>query len=111
MAWPTEEHIEFRMKSICESGEDRIFQRFDELHGIHIDDTQVIRWLRANGRREMADQYIEWSGALDPDREDDNTTTNPVVPDPGDAPSYEPLARVMASGGALTYSKPEGVSE
>ena len=96
MAWPTPENINFRLTSISESGEDRIFQKFDELHKLHIDDTQVIRWLRENGRKELAEGYIEWSGAIDPDSDVSNATTNPIVPDPADAPSYAGLDEQLA---------------
>jgi hypothetical protein len=76
---------------LSEAYED-LFNRYDRLHKRNINDNDIIRALRQNGDGRVADDYIEWSGALDPDAEDDNTTMNPAVPDPGDAPSYTALA-------------------
>jgi hypothetical protein len=102
-------NIRMTVQSIIDASLDAMFERFDQLKKRNINDDDMVAALRYLGDIELLDEYAEWA---DIDiREDDNTTTNPVVPDPGDAPSYEPLARVMASGGALTYSKPEGVSE
>ena len=83
------ENAELRIGSIVRDGENRMFERFDDLHKRNINDDTIIHVLRSNGRPELAAQYIEWSGALDPDAEDDNTTMNPVVPDPGDSESNE----------------------
>lgn len=71
--------------------EEMLFNKFDRLHSHGIHDNEVIRFLRAEGHTVLATRYIEWSGAIDPDAEDDNTTMNPVVPDPGNAPSYDSL--------------------
>jgi hypothetical protein len=69
--------------------EELLFNKFDRLHSAGVTDDEVIRFLRDEGHKLLADRYIEWSGALDPDREDDNTTTNPYgVTDPADSPSY-----------------------
>jgi hypothetical protein len=83
-----DELLDFRISSIINSAEDAMFQKFDDLHKQGHNDDDVINYLRKQGYTDYADAYIEWSGALDPDREDDNTTMNPVVPDPADAPSY-----------------------
>lgn len=71
--------------------EDYMFERLDNLHKRGIHDNEVIRFLRKEGLNDVAARYIEWSGAIDPDAEDDNTTMNPAVPDPGDASSYAEL--------------------
>lgn len=65
-----------------------LFTRYDKLHKRNINDDDIIRALRQNGDGAVADDYMEWSGAVDPDAEDDNTTMNPAVPDPGSAASY-----------------------
>lgn len=93
-----QENAELRIGSIVRDGENRMFERFDDLHQRNITDDTIIRVLRGNGRPELAAQYIEWSGAIDPDREDDNTTMSPTVPDPGDAPSYEALEQAWERG-------------
>lgn len=85
---------------------DDLFDDLDKLHKQGINDDDVINALRHNGETELADEYIEWSGALDPEREDDNTTMNPVVPDPGDAPSYAELRRGTPP---VVFSKPSEV--
>lgn len=82
---------ELRIYNIVGEQQDRLFERLDDLHKRNIDDTQVIRALRKGGYRDLAEEYIKWSEAIDPDAEDDNTTMNPAVPDPGDMPSYEHL--------------------
>lgn len=85
------------LAAIVASFEEKLFDKFDSLHQRGIHDNEVIRFLRAEGHTVLAARYIEWSGAIDPDAEDDNTTMNPVVPDPGDAPSYKALAEQLAA--------------
>lgn len=70
--------------------EELMFNKFDRLHKAGINDDDVIRFLRTEGHTLLADRYIEWSGALDPDREP-NSTLGGAVPDPGNAPSYDAL--------------------
>ena len=98
--WIDRQNAELRIGSIVRNAEDGMFERFDNLHKHNIDDDTIISVLRSNGRPELALQYIEWSGAVDPDSDEDNTTMNPVVPDPGDAPSYanHPLSHFVAAG-------------
>lgn len=91
--------FELRIYNMISDSQDRLFERFDDLHKRNIDDTQVIQTLRKGGYRDLAEGYIEWSGAIDPDAEDDNTTMNPVVPDPGDAPSYSALTVELTAAG------------
>jgi hypothetical protein len=74
-----------------------MFDRVDHLHTAGITDTDVIRHLRKEGLGDLADRYIDWSGAVDPDAEDDNTTMSPAVPDPGDAESYKPLDEALGT--------------
>lgn len=86
-------HIEDRpanvrliVQNIISSKQDEMFEQFDRLHKRGINDDEVVTALRSLGDIDLMDAYAEWA---DIDiREDDNTTTNPVVPDPGDAPSY-----------------------
>lgn len=83
--------------------EDYMFERLDNLHRRGIHDNEVIRFLRKEGLNDIAARYIEWSGAIDPDAEDDNTTTNPAVPDPGDAASYTALGEVRIPPGHTRF--------
>jgi hypothetical protein len=79
-------NVRLAVSNIISSKQDEMFEQFDRLHrrGIHDDD--VVKALRHIGEVDLLDAYAEWA---DIDiREDDNTTLNPVVPDPGDAPSY-----------------------
>jgi hypothetical protein len=85
-----------RLAAIVSTFEESLFERLDKQHAKGIHDDEVIRFLRNEGHTLLAERYIEWSGALDPDREDDNTTMNPVVPDPADSPSYAGLAEQLA---------------
>lgn len=78
-----------RLAAIVSTFEEMLFKRFDRLHAEEIHDTEVIQFLRAEGHKLLADRYIEWSGALDPDLQDNNTTLDPAVPDPGSAESYK----------------------
>jgi len=78
-----------RLAAIVSSFEEALFERLDKQHNKGIHDDEVIRFLRAEGHYLLATRYIEWAGALDPDREDDNTTMNPAVPDPGDSPTNQ----------------------
>jgi hypothetical protein len=71
---------------IITSKQDEMFDAFDRLHRRNIHDDDVVAALRTLGEEDLLDAYAEW-GDIDI-REDDNTTTNPVVPDPADAPSY-----------------------
>lgn len=77
-----------RLAAIVTTFEELLFKKLDRLHAEEIHDTEVIRFLRSEGHTLLATRYIEWSNALDPDVEDDNTTTDPTVPDPADSPSY-----------------------
>jgi hypothetical protein len=81
-----------KLAAVVAAAEEALFERFNRLHAKDIHDGDVISFLRAEGHTLLATRYIEWSGAVDPDSDEDNTTMNPVVPDPGDAPSYEALA-------------------
>jgi hypothetical protein len=78
-----------RLAAIASSFEESLFERLDKQHNKGIHDDEVIRFLRGEGHTVLADRYIEWSGAVDPDREDPSTLGG-GVPDP-DNPSYAPL--------------------
>jgi hypothetical protein len=79
---------------IITSKQDEMFDAFDRLHRRNIHDDDVVAALRSLHEEDLLDAYAEW-GDIDI-REDDNTTTNPVVPDPGDAPSYATLNEQLA---------------
>lgn len=85
-----EANIRMTVQSIIDSGLDAMFERFDKLKKRGINDDDMVAALRYLGDIEILDEYAEW-GDIDI-REDDNTTMNPAVPDPGDAPSYTALA-------------------
>ena len=82
-----EELVDLRVSKILEHAEERIFEQFDDLHKRGINDDDIILYLRKQGDRGLAERYIEWSGALDPEREA-NETLGGAVPDPASAPSY-----------------------
>lgn len=96
-----------RIDIALKSGLDRTFGYFDDLHQRGINDDDVIRHLRAEGHGAIADAYIEWSGALDPDIQDDITTMSETVPDPADAPSYaeHPLGQPAPGGMIASLEK------
>lgn len=81
-----EAEISLAVGNIISAGYDFISQKLDDLHKRNIHDDDVVKALRDQGESDILDWYAEWA---DIDlREDDNTTMNPVVPDPGDAISY-----------------------
>lgn len=84
-----EQLVNQKVINIISDGYDYMFERFDKLHKQDITDTEVVAALRHYGEEDVLDGYVEWAD-IDV-REDDNTTTNPVVPDPGNAPSYDAL--------------------
>lgn len=99
------EHI----ASIVSAAEEALFEKFDSLHKRNIHDDEVIHFLRDEGHKLLADRYIEWSGAVDPDSDVNNTTTSPDgVTDPGTNPSDLQMqaalteARVVESTGDIT---------
>lgn len=79
---------------------DELFEDLDKLHKQGINDDDVIHALRHNGESDLADEYIEWSGALDPDREP-NETLGGVVPDPMDADGNRQMAEAAQVQKAL----------
>jgi hypothetical protein len=87
-----EANIQQTVLHIINAKQDEMFEQFDRLHrrGIHDDD--VVAALRHFGEIDLLDQYAEW-GDIDI-REDDNTTTNPIVPDPMDADGNRQLAEL-----------------
>ena len=86
-------NIRLTIQHIIDNKVEEMCAEFDRLHrrGIHDDD--VVKALRYLGDIELLDDYAEWA-EIDL-REDDNTTTSPVVPDPGDAPSYNALGEQL----------------
>jgi hypothetical protein len=81
--------ISLAVGNCISAGYDFISQKFDDLHKRGYTDDDVVKALRDQGEADLLDWYAEWA---DIDlREDDNTTMDPVVPDPGDAPSYAGL--------------------
>ncbi|QGJ92830.1 hypothetical protein PBI_BEAGLE_71 [Arthrobacter phage Beagle] len=82
------------LASIVSAAEEALFEKFDRLHSKGIHDDKVINFLRDEGHYLLANRYIEWSGALDPNRES-NSTLSDVVPDPSDVPSYKALGEAL----------------
>lgn len=97
----TEKHEE-EILQVTQQWLTAMFENFDRLHKRGIHDDIVIRTLRKDGLNDVAARYIEWALAVDPDAEEDNTTTSPVVPDPGDAPSYKEMGTVSSLTQELT---------
>lgn len=90
--------LDARLTKMLEASDEALFERFDQLHKRDIHDDDVIHSLRRLNEPDLAERYIEWSGALDPDR-DDNTTTSPYgVTDPGNSPSYDTLTGIRTTG-------------
>jgi hypothetical protein len=88
-----EANIKERVRHIIERCYDQMFDAFDRLHKRNIHDDDVVSALRSLGENDILDQYAEWA---DIDlREDNNTTLDPVVPDPGEAPSYKALGEAL----------------
>lgn len=56
-----------RVGSIVTEEQERMFERFDQLHTKGIDDSQIIRALRHNDDDRLAEDYIEWADCIDPD--------------------------------------------
>lgn len=83
---PAEEDIKLRLANIVSTSQDAMFERFDGLHKQGIHDNDVIGYLRAEGLRDVAAAYIDWSGAIDPEGQEGD---DPVVPDPGDSPTNQ----------------------
>lgn len=96
-------NVRLTVSRIIFSKQDEMFERFDGLKKRGITDTDLVEALRHLGEAELLDAYAEWA---DIDlREDDNTTLNPAVPDPGESFSYAPLEQAIAAGGGLSYTK------
>lgn len=68
-----------------------LFDRLDGLKKRNINDDDVIRALRGNLDSRIAEEYIEWSDAIDPDV--DPTPEEGGVTDPHDAPSYDAMGK------------------
>lgn len=97
-------HIEDRdanvrlvISNLMSGAQDRMFEAFDGLHKRGITDEEILLALRNMGEEDLRDEYAEWAN-IDI-REDDNTTMNPAVPDPGDAPSYSALTVELTAAG------------
>lgn len=83
-------NIRLTVENIINSSYEALFERFDKLKKRGINDDDMVTALRYLEHEELLEAYAEWA-EIDL-REDDNTTMNPAVPDPGDAPSYTALA-------------------
>jgi hypothetical protein len=101
--------IDLKISNLISNSQDRLFEYFDDLHKQGINDSDVIRSLRRTGERDLAEGYIEWTGALDPDVEDNNTTLDTAVPDPGDSPSYEALGKALNRNAINAYLRSEEI--
>lgn len=99
----TDADIDMLMNRIVDHATQRLFESFDDLHKRNIHDDEVIHSLRRLGWRDLAEGYIEWSGALDPDTVDNLSTLSETVPDPGDAHSYEDLGKLLNRNALNAY--------
>lgn len=82
-------NIRLTVENIIDASYEALFERFDKLKKRGINDDDLVTALRYLEHEELLEAYANWA---DIDiREDDNTTMNPVVPDPGNAPSYDSL--------------------
>lgn len=96
-----EASISLAVGNCISRGYDKISEDLDDLHKRGFTDDDIVKALREQGETDILDWYAEWA---DIDlREDDNTTTNPVVPDPGDAPSYASLSEVRVPPGHTRF--------
>lgn len=83
-----------RVERIIDAHLESLFDRIDKLHinGQRVSDTDMLAALDHLGPVDLRAEYADWAD-LDV-REDDAITTDPVVPDPVDAPSYEALTEL-----------------
>jgi hypothetical protein len=86
---PSETDIKLRIAKIITDSEELMFERFDNLHKFQITDTDVVDYLRTEGMEAVARRYADWQD-LPIVFDEDNTTMNPVVPDPGDVTQVAP---------------------
>lgn len=100
---PDPRDVQLQIGIIISTLQDAMFERFDNLHKRGIHDNDVVHALRSMGEADLADSYIEWADIVDPDKEDDNTTTNPTVPDPSDAHSYSDLGKLLERNALNAY--------
>ena len=92
-----DELLDMRISSIISSAEDAMFQKFDDLHKQGHTDDDVIAYLRKQGYMDYAEQYIEWSGAIDPDV-DPTSQGEDLVTDPGDSETSNLIAESHTIG-------------
>jgi hypothetical protein len=86
-------NVRLVISNLMSTAQDKLFEQFDHLHRRNITDEDILLALRNMGEEDLRDDYAEWA---DIDiREDDNTTLNPAVPDPGNAPSYSALESAL----------------
>jgi hypothetical protein len=81
--------IRLRVENIIQRHLEGMYEDFDQLHKRGIHDHDVVAALEYLGDPDVLDGYADWA-EIDL-REDDNTTLNPAVPDPGGAESYKAL--------------------
>lgn len=84
------------VQHIVERGEDIIFDHLDKLHRRGIHDNDVAEALRALGKTQLLDAYVEWGGIVLPKDEPGPEDTSDIVPDPITAPSYHELLQQTA---------------
>jgi hypothetical protein len=85
-------NIRLVVEHIIHTAYDGIYAQLDKLHRRNIHDDDVVKALRYLEHEEILEGYADWA---DIDiREDDNTTLSPIVPDPGNAPSYDALEEI-----------------
>lgn len=72
-------NIKERVSSIIDAAYERMFEQFDDLHKRNIHDNDIVEALTQLRELDILDGYANWA-EIDL-RTDDNTTTNPTVPD------------------------------
>lgn len=98
-----DELLDAGVSRIIRRSEDRLMNELEQLNKDGHSDEEIVAYLRKQGYTDYAEYYAEHAGV--DEREDDNTTLDPVVPDPGDAPSYDALRKAMEGTPPVTFAK------
>ena len=84
-----DEIVKMKIMSVLDRGYEKMYSDLDRLHREDINDDDVIRVLQEKGEMEVLTGYTEWADIDLPDGLDPEETSDDVVPDPHDAPSYD----------------------
>lgn len=88
--------VRMHVSSAIEAGANLTYSRLDALHKQDIHDDDVIKALQDLGETQLLEDYAEWGQLILPDAIDPEETTDDVVPDPGDSPSYDSMPSGVA---------------